>query len=206
MVITNFVGMHVNSANVGAGFKSPDGTYNVSGTVIGLGQTAHSVVDFALTGVKNVSKWVPGVGAGLGLFGVVDSYNKITDSLAKGQSPAQSDIAGVLGGAASMTGGAALILGGSVVVPIAVMAGVVAGTWQLVASAKSLTWDDAAALMVERSLSDAQELEVQPTSADHGAPLTTQAGLGVLPHPVHTDPEAQPIITGHQALTTLQGQ
>ncbi len=40
MVITNFFAPHLNAANVGTGLMNPDGSYNVSGTVIGLGQTA----------------------------------------------------------------------------------------------------------------------------------------------------------------------
>jgi hypothetical protein len=66
MVITNFYGAHVNAANVGVGFKNPDKSINVSGTVIGLGQTAHSAVDFARTGIKTVGTWMPGIGAFLG--------------------------------------------------------------------------------------------------------------------------------------------
>jgi hypothetical protein len=41
-VFTSFFGTKVNAANTGVGFMNSDGTYNVSGTVIGIGQTAHS--------------------------------------------------------------------------------------------------------------------------------------------------------------------
>lgn len=115
IVITNFFGTKVNAANTGVGFMNSDGTYNVSGTVIGLGQTAHSVVDFALTNVNKVSPWIPGVGAALGVLGASVSIENIINARADGESPAQADIAGAIGGVAAAIGGAALILGGSVI-------------------------------------------------------------------------------------------
>lgn len=106
MVITNFFGMHVNAANMGVGFKNPDGSYNVSGAVIGLGQTAQSAVDFALTGSGKLATGLPGLGILLGGAAALDSYRKINSSIAKNESPTQSDVAVVLGGVAAMAGGA----------------------------------------------------------------------------------------------------
>lgn len=165
MVITNFFGVHVNAANVGVGLQNPDGGYNVSGTLIGLGQTVHSAMDFALTGSGRLTTALPWAGGALGLFGALESYNKINQSFAKNESPSQSDIAGVLGGTAAMAGGAALILGGGVIVPISVVAGVAAGTWQIVASAKSWTVDDAM-YPVQTALTDLQKTQVSQALQD----------------------------------------
>jgi len=160
IVITNFFGMHVNAANVGVGLQNPDSSYNVSGTVIGMGQTAQSAVDFALTGSGKLTTGLPGLGILLGGAAALDSYNKINKSMEDGASPAQSDIAGVLGGVAAMAGGAALILGGGVVVPVSVVAGVGLGAWQLVSSAKGWTMDDMG-YPVHHDLSEAQKQEVE---------------------------------------------
>jgi hypothetical protein len=179
LVITNFFGMHVNAANAGMGIKNPDGSTNVSGTVIGVGQTAHATVDFALTGSGKLTTRIPVIGALLGAAAALDSYSKITTALTNGQSPAQSDVAGVVGGVASIVGGAALILGGGVIVPISVIAGLAAGTWQMVASAKSWTLDDAG-FPTQKTLSDTQKTEVTQTLQDLSTQTTYTDALGNL--------------------------
>ena len=168
MVITNFFGAHVNAANVGVGLLNSDGTYNVSGTVIGLGQTAQSAVDFALTGSGKLTTALPYFGGFLGLGAIVDSGRNIYQTWSAGQSPAQSDIAGVLGGIAGIAGGAALILGGGVIVPISVVAGVGAGVWQIAASAKGWQLDDLG-FPIQQPLSDAQKQEVAQALGQPGA-------------------------------------
>ena len=46
VVLINGYSKPLNAANTGAGVTNPDGTTNVSGTVIGVAQTTHSAVDF----------------------------------------------------------------------------------------------------------------------------------------------------------------
>ena len=142
IILTGGFGTHLNAANVGAGAKNPDGSFNTSGTVIGIAQTAHSVVEFATIG-SSVAKYMPRFGLGLGLLGACDSADKIIKANNNGTPIQQSDIAGVIGGVAAMIGaGAALITAGGAVIPlvatvgtIATVVGVAASAYQLVAGA-----------------------------------------------------------------------
>ena len=68
VIITNIFARPINSANTGAGANNPDGSFNASGTIIGGLQTAHSMVDFALTDSGIGPRIIPGVGAALGVF------------------------------------------------------------------------------------------------------------------------------------------
>ena len=43
LVLTGVVGTKLNAANAGVGFKNPDGSTNVVGTVIGVAQTAYGM-------------------------------------------------------------------------------------------------------------------------------------------------------------------
>jgi len=220
VVITNYFGMHVNAANMAMGVKNPDGSYNVSGTVLGASQTAHSAVDFARTGVTTVGKTLPFIGAFLGGASVWNSGHSILSSLRDGQSPSQSDIAGLLGGVATVAGGAALLLGGGMVVPLALVAGVGLGAYQVAASAKGWTLDDATNLFKERPLTAEekaqvkqamQEFEATPEyqqcladqvgskpSFNAEAPFPPSPGLldqpGFFDQPDFSDPEVQRLI------------
>lgn len=159
VVITNFVGMHVNAANVGVGAKNPDGSFNATGTVLGVSQTAHSAVDFARTGYAT-GKALPFVGGFLGAASAWVAAETIRKDLSEGKSPQQSDIAGLVGGAAAIVGGATLILGGGIIVPITLGVGVTAGIYQVVAGAKGWTLDDAKGLLFERELTPEERSEV----------------------------------------------
>ena len=70
LIITNAIGTKINAANTGGG-QNADGTINVTGTVLGIAQTIHSVVDFSI-GSKwlglggAIAKVLPGVGAAFG--------------------------------------------------------------------------------------------------------------------------------------------
>ncbi|MET3432234.1 Ca2+-binding RTX toxin-like protein [Herbaspirillum seropedicae] len=142
IILTGGFGTHLNAANVGAGAKKPDGSFNTSGTVIGIAQTTHSVVEFATIG-SSAAKHMPIAGGILGLLGVIDSGRNIYDAKEKGTPIQQSDIAGVVGGVAAMIGtGAALITVGGAFIPlvvtvgtIATVVGVAASAYQLVAGA-----------------------------------------------------------------------
>jgi hypothetical protein len=48
--LTNFFGAYFSAANVGAGFLNVDGSYNVSGTVIGTARTVRSVAIIVFVG------------------------------------------------------------------------------------------------------------------------------------------------------------
>ena len=142
IILTGGFGTHLNAANTGAGVKNPDGSFNTTGTVIGIAQTTHSVVEFATIG-SSVAKHMPRFGLGLGLLGAWDSGYKILNANRDGTPIQQSDIAGVIGGVASVIGaGAALITVGGAVIPlvatvgaIATVVGVGASAYQLVAGA-----------------------------------------------------------------------
>ncbi|WP_343651662.1 calcium-binding protein [Herbaspirillum sp.] len=142
IILTGGFGTHLNAANTGAGVKNPDGSFNTTGTVIGIAQTTHSVVEFATIG-SSVAKYMPQAGGLLGALGAWDSGRKIYEAKEKGTSIQQSDIAGVIGGVASLIGaGAALITMSGAVIPlvvtvgtIATVVGVGASAYQLVAGA-----------------------------------------------------------------------
>ena len=48
LVLTGAFGAKLNAANAGVGFKNPDGSTNVVGTVIGVAQTAHAMKEDSL--------------------------------------------------------------------------------------------------------------------------------------------------------------
>ncbi|MCI1014358.1 hypothetical protein HWE04_10895, partial [Herbaspirillum sp. C7C2] len=142
IILTGGFGTHLNAANVGVGAKNPDGTFNTTGTVIGVAQTTHSVVEFATIG-SSAAKYIPGAGLFIGLFGALDSGSNIYEANKKGTPIQQSDVAGLIGNVASVIGaGAALITVGGAVIPlvatvgtIATVVGVGASAYQLVAGA-----------------------------------------------------------------------
>ena len=142
IILTGGFGTHLNAANTGAGVKNPDGSFNTTGTVIGIGQTTHSIVEFATIG-SSVAKYMPPVGGVLGALSGWDSGKKILKAYSDGTPIQQSDIAGVIGGVASVIGaGAALITMSGAVIPlvvtvgtIATVVGVGASAYQLVAGA-----------------------------------------------------------------------
>lgn len=141
-IFTSTIGTKINAANTGAGVKNPDGSFNVTGTVIGGAQTVHSIVDFASIGATS-GKLIPGVGMGLAGAGAIDSAFKIKDALNAGNPVAKSDLASVVGNAASFAGGAVLVLAGTAASPALVVGltvvAVGAGVYQLAASAKGWT-------------------------------------------------------------------
>nr|WP_198980737.1 calcium-binding protein [Herbaspirillum sp. ASV7] len=142
IILTGGFGAPLNAANVGAGTKNPDGSFNTTGTVIGIAQTTHSVVEFSTIGSR-AAKYMPGAGGVLGFLGALDSGHKIFNANKLGTPIQHSDIAGVIGGVASVIGaGAALITVGGAVIPlvatvgaIATVVGVGASAYQLVAGA-----------------------------------------------------------------------
>ncbi|MFZ3019853.1 MAG: hypothetical protein WA056_15505 [Gallionella sp.] len=142
LILTSNVGVSINAANTGAGAANPDGSLNVSGTVIGVSQTVHSMVDFATIGAAPV-KVIPGVGAVLGAAGASISAEAIADSIGKGEAIKQSDIASVVSNAASFAGGAVLFVAGTAASPALVVGltvvAVGAGVYQLAASATGWT-------------------------------------------------------------------
>ncbi len=64
IILTGGFGTHLNAANTGAGVKNPDGSFNTTGTVIGIAQTTHSVVEFATIG-SSVAKYMPQAGGAI---------------------------------------------------------------------------------------------------------------------------------------------
>ncbi|MBG7617925.1 hypothetical protein I5R65_00470 [Herbaspirillum sp. AP02] len=142
LILTGGFGKALNAMNVAVGTKNPDDSFNTSGTIIGIGQTAHSMVEFATIG-SSVAKYMPKAGLGLGVLAAVDSGRKIYLAKELGTPVQQSDIAGVIGGVASVIGaGAALITMSGAVIPlvvtvgsIATVVGVGASAYQLVAGA-----------------------------------------------------------------------
>ena len=160
LVLTGTFGTKLNAVNTGVGVKNADGSINVRGTVIGIAQSMHSIVDFATIG-SNVGKWLPGTGALIGAFAIFDSAQRIIKSVKDGTPIQQSDIAGLIGSAAGLAGaGALLVTSSGLIVPVTVVVGLGAGAYQLIASVGGWTIGaDGRAISRPPTLAESQEIQ-----------------------------------------------
>lgn len=153
------------AANAGAGVKDPDGGFNAYGTVVGIGQTAHSLVELSVLGRSAVGKTIPLVGGALAIAGAVDPFRHALASYEKGEPIKQSDIASLVGSAAA-AGGAVIVFAGAsgpvmVALTVATVAtSVVAGGYQLVAASKGWTVDPVTGRSIEVDLPPSQMAQV----------------------------------------------
>lgn len=97
----------------------PNGKVEVTGTIIGAGQTAQALATLATTAVEAqaVPKVIPGAGVVLGTAGVVNNIDNINKAQKDGRPVAQADVAGVIANTAgALASGVALgvIIVGSV--------------------------------------------------------------------------------------------
>lgn len=153
------------AANLGAGARNPDGSINVAGTVIGIGQTAHGIAEISTLGM-NVGRALPLAGGVLSAAAAVAPATRVYENWKNGEPISQSDIAGLVGAAAGVGGAAIVIIGasGPIIVGMGVAAigtSVLAGSYQIYAHARGLTWDPLTEQMIVVELTANQREEVE---------------------------------------------
>ncbi len=163
-VVTTKLNAGQSAANAGAGAQNSDGSTNGVGMVLGTTQAIHGGVELATLG-QTVGKWIPFAGLALSLGSVVKAYDDISSAARDGQPINQSDLAALVGGIAGMGGAAIVLVGasGPIVVGLgaaALTTSVAAGSYQLYAQAKGLTWDPASGRSVEVALTAAQMVQI----------------------------------------------
>jgi hypothetical protein len=83
-VLSTKINAGLSGANTGAGTKYSDGSFNVTGTVIGAGQTIHSAVELARLGSAE-GKLIPGIGGALAAGAFIDSLQRVSTYWENGQ-------------------------------------------------------------------------------------------------------------------------
>jgi len=188
LITTGAFSLPLNGVNGTAGFKNPDGTINVSGTVIGISQMTLSAVDFGsqfTTIGSTTAKTLPLAGGAVAFLGIQQSLGSIQDAINGGKPIKVEDISGVVGGVATLVGSAGALAGAmgvfvtasGVIVPVAAVAGVAAGTVQLVAMASGWAIGGDGTL-AQKPLSSTELSEINKMLGQSSSPL-----LGLINQP-----------------------
>lgn len=150
-VFTNQIGAGVTVAGMAAD------TSDLSGSVIGIGQGAQSIVSIATMGMESAVKPVAGAGGILSVTAAFKAATSIYNSYKDEKPIAQSDVAALFGNATGTLASALIIVGvgETLIIPLTVVS-IGAGAYQLVAIAEG--WKvDASGNVSQSALTAAQQ-------------------------------------------------